>query len=138
MPFFQNSPSSIRLALVLLCLSLSPICALSSSSRSHFDYYLLSLTWTPTFCASHSSPQCAASAGFVLHGLWPQHAQRGYPSFCRRVPAAPMSLAAASAFPSAALAQHEWKKHGSCTGLVRHHAIFFFAFVCLALAILTT
>ena len=46
-----------------------------------FDYYLLSLSWAPNFCASHQSDhssECAAGnhAAFVLHGLWPQSNSR--------------------------------------------------------------
>ncbi len=42
-----------------------------------FDYYVLSLSWSPTWCAlegdTRGSPQCdeAADYGWVLHGLWP-------------------------------------------------------------------
>ena len=44
-----------------------------------FDYYVLSLSWSPTWCAlegdARGSPQCDAKAefGWVLHGLWPQN-----------------------------------------------------------------
>src|SRR5262245_55531293 len=55
-----------------------------------FDYYTLSLSWSPTYCAGQRSPaddaQCRPRGGkryaFVLHGLWPQY-ERGYPEFCR-------------------------------------------------------
>ena len=53
-----------------------------------FDYYVLSLSWSPNWCAlegdDRGSPQCDSNAGFgwVLHGLWPQYEQ-GWPSYCR-------------------------------------------------------
>ena len=55
-----------------------------------FDYYLLSLSWSPTYCAdtgeARRDPQCSPRSGrpfaFVLHGLWPQY-ERGWPRDCR-------------------------------------------------------
>ena len=43
-----------------------------------FDYYALSLSWSPTYCADKGArdggPQCNGPRpyAFVLHGLWPQ------------------------------------------------------------------
>ena len=51
---------------------------------SSFDYYVLALSWSPGFCATHSrSLQCGGDDGFVLHGLWPQYLNGGYPSDCK-------------------------------------------------------
>ena len=50
-----------------------------------FDYYLLSLSWSPTYCETHAgdASQCSQKHfGFVLHGLWPQYAAGGYPQDC--------------------------------------------------------
>jgi ribonuclease I len=46
-----------------------------------FDYYLLTLSWSPTFCLTHKDDaQCSGKGyGFVLHGLWPQYAKGGWP-----------------------------------------------------------
>src|SRR6202007_2798831 len=52
-----------------------------------FEFYLLTLSWSPGFCdtggASKAPDQCSVGAGFgfVVHGLWPQYAQ-GYPEDC--------------------------------------------------------
>lgn len=90
-----------------------------------FDYYLLSLSWSPNWCALHgyarNSEQCAEGRafGWVLHGLWPQY-HRGYPSFCRSAEAPPtrgMTAAMADVMGTAGLAWHQWRKHGVCTGL---------------------
>ena len=90
-----------------------------------FDYYVLSLSWSPTWCAlegdARGSPQCAASAGFgwVLHGLWPQY-ETGWPSYCRtdaRNPSRSDTAAMADVMGTAGLAWHQWNKHGRCTGL---------------------
>jgi len=42
------------------------------NQSSKFDYYVMSLSWSPTFCETHqTNPQCDKHFGFVLHGLWP-------------------------------------------------------------------
>ena len=89
-----------------------------------FDLYMLSLTWSPGFCASGGAAkqpdQCDAGSrlGFLVHGLWPQ-GERDYPSDCN--PGAFLQrrdLAAVSGvMPSEALARYEWRKHGTCSGL---------------------
>ncbi|MES2206897.1 MAG: ribonuclease [Pseudomonadota bacterium] len=86
-----------------------------------FDYYLLALSWSPDYCAtaSNTTPQCSIGKklGFVLHGLWPQF-ERGYPQNCTNTPF-PYELKEQfpSLYPSDQLMKHEWKKHGTCTGL---------------------
>lgn len=85
-----------------------------------FDYYALSMSWSPNFCATHRDPhQCATGRqfGFVLHGLWPQY-QQGYPESCssqRITPA--LERKYAPLFASPKLILHEWPKHGTCSGL---------------------
>lgn len=91
-----------------------------------FDYYVMSLSWTPTWCnltgdARHS-PQCkfGRGFGFTLHGLWPQYLDGGYPSFCRttaRNPSRVMSDGMADIMGTSGLAWHQWKKHGRCAGI---------------------
>ncbi len=65
--------------------------------------------------------QCRAGRGlgFVVHGLWPQYT-RGYPSNCSSVersrhPAG--DRGAGQVYPSEGLARHEWRTHGTCSGL---------------------
>jgi ribonuclease T2 len=85
-----------------------------------FDYYVLSLSWAPSFCATHpgNSDECASPHGFVLHGLWPQYAAGGYPDTCSGRLLNPQELqAAAAVYPATRLAAHEWAKHGTCSGL---------------------
>lgn len=90
-----------------------------------FDYYVLSLSWTPTWCAlegdARASPQCdrRQGHGFTLHGLWPQY-EAGWPSFCPTVERAPSRTetgAMADIMGTSGLAWHQWRKHGSCSGL---------------------
>nr|WP_183807160.1 ribonuclease [Mycoplana azooxidifex] len=91
-----------------------------------FDFYVLSLSWSPTWCmdndASGRSEQCRTgrNAGFIVHGLWPQN-ERGHPEFCRarepdRVPSS-LGRSYLDIIPSMGLIGHQWRKHGSCSGL---------------------
>jgi len=93
-----------------------------------FDYYLLALSWSPTYCADvgeeRRDPQCSPSGGrpyaFVLHGLWPQY-ERGWPSNCRSpdrgyVPG-PVADRMLDIMPSKRLLFHEYRTHGTCSGL---------------------
>lgn len=91
-----------------------------ASPAGGFDYYVLSLSWAPTYCASHSddTSECSSPHGFVVHGLWPQYAAGGYPQTCSgRLLNAEEQQAATAVYPSAQLAAHEWAKHGTCSGL---------------------
>lgn len=84
-----------------------------------FDYYVLSLSWVPGFCATKSDPaECNKGLTFALHGLWPQFNGGGYPSNCSKA-----ALSAADVqtyqgiYADPALIRHEWAKHGTCSGL---------------------
>lgn len=90
-----------------------------------FDYYVLSLSWSPNWCAhegdARGSDQCDPrhDHGWILHGLWPQF-ERGYPSNCRssaRNPSRGDTNAMADIMGTGGLAWHQWKKHGRCAGL---------------------
>jgi ribonuclease T2 len=93
-----------------------------------FDYYLLVLSWSPTHCMTASpgrdDMQCARRDGrrfgFILHGLWPQY-ERGYPERCRTrwrpfVPE-PVIASMRDVTPSRGLVIHEYRTHGTCSGL---------------------
>ena len=91
-----------------------------------FDFYVLTLSWSPGFCdlggARKSPEQCGAgaAAGFVVHGLWPDNADRDDPSACGLkpdyIPSAVLAVGA-RVYPTRGLAIHEWREHGTCTGL---------------------
>lgn len=110
--------------LALLLLMAAP--ALAEGERAgEFDYYVLSLSWSPTWCAldgdARNAEQCDAGSehGWILHGLWPQY-DAGWPSFCRtaaRDPSRAETAAMADIMGSAGLAWYQWKKHGRCSGL---------------------
>ncbi|MCF3641529.1 ribonuclease T(2) [Rhizobium sp. TRM95111] len=91
-----------------------------------FDFYVLSLSWSPSWCAENdrggSTDQCRRGAehGFIVHGLWPQF-DTGHPEFCRtrqpdRVPEA-LGRRYLDIIPSMGLIGHQWRKHGTCSGL---------------------
>jgi ribonuclease T2 len=90
-----------------------------------FDYYVLALSWSPTYCGSEAGQDDAQQCGggrryaFVLHGLWPQW-QRGWPQFCATRAsflAEDIVRRMLDIMPSRPLVIHEWKKHGTCSGL---------------------
>lgn len=96
--------------------------AQSKGTPGKFDFYVLALSWSPDYCAAKgdSDPsQCrqGKKLGFVLHGLWPQY-EKGYPASCttERLPET-VKQQFPNLFPSAKLYNHEWQKHGTCTGL---------------------
>jgi ribonuclease T2 len=104
----------------------SPAQTSKSPKGSGFDFYVLSLSWSPAFCASdagrNSRQQCGTNRqyGFVVHGLWPQN-DRGYPEFCgkdreERVTES-LGRSMFDIMPSMGLIGHQWRKHGSCSGL---------------------
>lgn len=87
-----------------------------------FDFFVLALSWSPDYCASNGGDdpqQCSIGKklDFVLHGLWPQY-DNGYPIFCS-TETLPDDLKDefSGLYPSEALFDHEWEKHGTCTGL---------------------
>jgi ribonuclease T2 len=94
-----------------------------------FDYYALVLSWSPSHCASaqagRDAMQCERADGkrysFVLHGLWPQYSPRGWPQDCpvrgRAFVPRPVINGMLDIMPSDKLAIHEYRKHGTCSGL---------------------
>ena len=89
-----------------------------AASKSGFDFYLLNLSWSPEYCHSHpSAAECAAHAAFVLHGLWPENNNGSYPENCSSAPGPPDPSQYKDIFPEPALLQHEWRTHGTCSGL---------------------
>lgn len=96
------------------------------NEAGQFDFYVLSLSWSPSFCAAaaerHRAPatQCGARPySFVVHGLWPQY-DKGFPEYCQ-VPAPRLDRAIVSSMldlmPAPHLIFNEWDRHGTCSGL---------------------
>ena len=114
--------AALALAL-LLPVTLSPAPA-GADTPGDFDFYVLSLSWSPTYCADEGRNdrfQCGGRPfAFVAHGLWPQF-ERGYPRGCESpqgdgVPRSTVD-AMLDIMPSPGLVRHEWREHGTCSGL---------------------
>jgi ribonuclease T2 len=125
-------PRSVTLSIVALCLA---VLALPASAQDReggtpgrFDFYVLSLSWSPSFCAEaaerHGGRAAGAQCGprpyaFVVHGLWPQY-ERGFPQYCQ-VPPPRIDHRLVSSMldimPAPHLIFNEWDKHGTCSGL---------------------
>ncbi len=111
--------------LIAAFISLNSPAVAEGERAGAFDYYVVSLSWSPNWCLregdARNSPQCDAGTGhgWILHGLWPQF-HRGFPSFCQtanRPPSRRMTSEMADIMGTSGLAWHQWKKHGTCTGL---------------------
>jgi ribonuclease T2 len=115
--------------------AVTALCALAAPAQAQerrggppgdFDFYVLALSWSPSFCSGgggmdRGAAQCepGRGQGFVVHGLWPQFT-RGFPSECGMASRAPSRIAmegARGVFPDEGLARYEWRKHGTCSGL---------------------
>lgn len=107
----------------LACLT-APAMAQDEGRPGVFDFYVLALSWSPTYCETdgrRDREQCAPGEdhAFVVHGLWPQH-ERGYPQFCPGPSTwveAERAREMADLMPSRDLVFRQWRKHGTCSGL---------------------
>jgi ribonuclease T2 len=116
----------------------------SADDSGDFDLYLLAQTWAPQWCCVRADrcstvPWAFSARHFSLHGLWPGFAvpRAGgstFPESCRvkaqvltsqLLPREYIDMAPSFTQWNAAehrpevgpLARHEWKKHGTCSGL---------------------
>jgi ribonuclease T2 len=90
-----------------------------------FDFYVLALSWSPSYCEAEGIDQGLQCGGrrpfaFVIHGLWPQF-ESGWPDWCRVAPESEPTRAEVDAvldvWPSPGLVRYQWEKHGACSGL---------------------
>jgi ribonuclease T2 len=98
------------------------------NAPGEFDFYVLSLSWSPSFCEAaaergsggrRSQVQCERPYSFVVHGLWPQY-ERGFPEYCQRPsPRLDRNIMTSmlDLMPAPGLIFNEWDKHGTCSGL---------------------
>jgi ribonuclease T2 len=123
----MNIKSWIAMAVLALCATTAAEAAPPDAliSKGDFDFYVLTFSWSPGFCdtggAARGGDQCAVGAGqgFVVHGLWPENADRPYPSDCGDAGYIPGEALRQThgVYPSEGLARYEYRKHGTCTGL---------------------
>lgn len=111
-----------------------------NAAPGQFDYYLLNLSWSPEFCHNvevlrpserrsyeqseraerrreNAAVECGAPRGFVLHGMWPQNFSGTWPANCSSQAGPASYTPYLKDTPSLTLLQHEWAKHGTCSGL---------------------
>jgi ribonuclease T2 len=125
-PAIRSALAGILLAALAPLNSLTAGALAAGDRAGDFDFYVLALSWSPTYCDSRgaraSRLQCGTNVerAFVVHGLWPQY-QRGYPENCATNEALrlPRSLidTVLDIMPSPGLVGRQWRKHGTCTGL---------------------
>ncbi len=114
------------LALALAAWALAPAMWRGQAGAGGFDYYILAISWMPSFCETRDDdrddPRCAPGEGhgWMLHGLWPQHEDGSWPEFCEtahRNPSRQETAREADLFGVGWAAWHQWNKHGRCSGL---------------------
>src|SRR5438445_6150349 len=127
-----RSVGRVALAAVALWLAIAGIAVAQDRRQNEpgqFDFYVLSLSWSPSFCDAMTEraadraarePQCGERPySFVVHGLWPQY-EKGFPEFCQN-PAPRLDRTIVSSMldlmPAPRLIFNEWDKHGVCSGL---------------------
>jgi ribonuclease T2 len=116
-------------------------------SAGQFDFYVLAQSWPAEFCFSHQSypgcqhPTAWQQTNLTMHGLWPNYNQmqggnHDWPQCCQSTYGSsitssemnPILSALQTYWPSEqnpnpngdwsnSLWQHEWGKHGTCSGL---------------------
>src|ERR1700686_1433727 len=98
------------------------------NTPGEFDFYVLSLSWSPSFCEEasergnegRSQAQCGGRPfSFVVQGLWPQY-EHGFPDYCvRPSPRLDRNIMTSmlDLMPAPGLIFNEWDKHGTCSGL---------------------
>jgi ribonuclease T2 len=118
----------ISLAVVVVFAGMASAQDRRQNAPGEFDFYVLSLSWSPSFCeaasergnSGRSQTQCGGRPfSFVVHGLWPQY-ERGFPEYCER-PAPRLARNVMNSMldlmPAPGLIFNEWDKHGTCSGL---------------------
>mmetsp|Transcript_24929 Transcript_24929/g.57274 ORF Transcript_24929/g.57274 Transcript_24929/m.57274 type:complete len:261 (+) Transcript_24929:42-824(+) len=115
------------------------------SSSFDFDFYVLAMSFQPEFCYQHKSqrfPGCQQPKEFwrgslTLHGLWPQDYDGSWPDSCTDENFNPQTVVDLGPerfnlfWPNVkseehdqsevyhSFWEHEWTKHGTCTGLTQ-------------------
>jgi ribonuclease T2 len=124
---FRAAIAAVALILVVGVASAQERRQRQQHTPGEFDFYVLALSWSPSFCEATSerspdrvpSQQCGTRPySFVVHGLWPQY-ERGFPEFCQReAPWIDRAIidSMLDIMPATQLVIHQWRKHGTCTG----------------------
>ncbi len=111
-----------------------------SMAATDFDFYVYSTSWQPSFCYGHYGdyPGCSTPDDFweenlTIHGAWPQYTNGSWPADCtsegfddsvvQKVGESVMKKywpnvkEAETSSSYTEFWEHEWTKHGTCSGL---------------------
>jgi ribonuclease T2 len=125
---FLISRFAVSMGLLAMATGSAPAQDQRQNTPGEFDYYVLSLSWSPSFCeeaaergtGTRAQTQCGGRPfSFVVHGLWPQY-ERGFPEYCQRPsPRLDRNIMSSmlDVMPAPGLIFNEWDKHGTCSGL---------------------
>ena len=87
-PSFRVAQTGLAAILgAVLAILLSQAALARDNRPGNFDYFVLSLSWSPTYCdgpdGRGDTQQCSPGKrfAFVVHGLWPQY-REGWPESC--------------------------------------------------------
>jgi ribonuclease T2 len=121
-----SAKAALALLAVALCLCARQPASAQRNTAGMFDYYVLVLSWSPSYCEKEGRDrhdrQCDGGKprAFTLHGLWPQY-ERGWPENCPigKRPWVPAKVIdeIRDIMPSKNLIIHEYRTHGTCSGL---------------------
>jgi ribonuclease T2 len=127
-PNMSRIVTRAAVAALFLLAALLPTFAQDHGTPGQFDFYVLSLSWSPSFCAETAERHGGQASGmqcgprpysFVVHGLWPQY-EKGFPEYCEQ-PSPRLYRGIVSSMldlmPAPHLIYNEWDKHGTCSGL---------------------
>ena len=127
------------LCLMMLMMLLTNVSIVAGSTPS--TMYVFAYSWTPGFCNGQTYPGCTNplnywKQNFTIHGLWPQYVTSGYPSTCTTEqfdPNIPIDIGLdymIERWPDVqydinsksydSFWEHEWTKHGTCSGLSQY------------------
>jgi ribonuclease T2 len=133
--FRSSLVRSLILSLIFAAVAGATLAARPASAQDQrqnapgeFDFYVLSLSWSPSFCEEaeergregRTGGQCGGRPfSFVVHGLWPQY-EHGFPEYCQRPSprlGREIMTSMLDLMPAPGLIYNEWDKHGTCSGL---------------------
>lgn len=111
---------ALRFSAVALCALLCSLSAHAAGIAGKFDYWVLSLSWSPELCASDfGNEECRQQLGFVVRGLEPQNERGKSPTRCgdRQRVTDELKLRMLPLMATETAIQQEWNRYGSCSGL---------------------
>ena len=120
----------------------TPILKNNNKDGDGFDLYVLCMSYQPEFCYENKgsdyyyceNPEDTWRYNLTIHGLWPEYSDGGYPSYCTDEAFSEEAVVGelgicqmetlwvnvkTEAFEEGytELWEHEWSKHGTCSGM---------------------